>query len=277
MATGPNAILVAPPGAGKTTRVPLALLPEIWTGTGTLLVLEPRRIAARGAALRMAQQLGEPLGKRVGLRTRLESRASRETRILVVTEGVFTRMILDDPGLEGIAAVLFDEFHERSLDSDLGLALALDAQASLRPDLRLLIMSATLDDERIARFLEGAPVIRSDGRSFPVETRYRGREPDRRIEDQMTAAILAAIASEPGSVLAFLPGQGEIEGVRQRLAEARLPPEVDLCPLHGTLDPAQQDAAIRPASPVVARLCSPPRLPRRRSPSRVSGSSWIAA
>lgn len=249
LAAGPNAILVAPPGAGKTTRVPLALLPESWTGTGTLLVLEPRRIAARGAALRMAQQLGEPLGKRVGLRTRLESRASRETRILVVTEGVFTRMILDDPGLEGIAAVLFDEFHERSLDSDLGLALALDAQSGLRPELRLLIMSATLDDERIARFLEGAPIIRSDGRSFPVETRYRGREPDRRIEDQMTAAILAAIATEPGSLLAFLPGQGEIEGVRQRLAEARLPPEVDLCPLHGTLDPAQQDAAIRPASP----------------------------
>lgn len=249
LAAAPNAILVAPPGAGKTTRVPLALLGESWRGEGTLLVLEPRRIAARGAALRMAQQLGEPLGNTIGLVTRLETRTSRNTRVLVATEGVFTRMILDDPGLEGIAAVLFDEFHERSLDSDLGLALARDAQAGLRPDLRLIIMSATLDDARIARFLEGAPVIRSEGRAFPVETRYRGRDPEKRIEDQVKAAILAAIAAEPGSVLAFLPGQGEIEGVRQRLAEARLPPEVDLCPLHGTLDPAQQDAAIRPAAP----------------------------
>lgn len=249
LAGNSRAVLVAPPGAGKTTRVPLALMDEAWTAAGTILVLEPRRIAARGAALRMATQLGESLGKRIGLRTRLESRSSRETRVLVVTEGVFTRMILDDPGLDGIAAVLFDEFHERSLDSDLGLALALDAQAGLRPDLRLLLMSATLDDQRIAQFLDEAPVIRSDGRAFPVETRYRGRDPDRRIEDQMTAAILAAIASEPGSLLAFLPGQGEIEGVRQRLVEARLPPDIDLCPLHGTLDPAQQDAAIRPAAP----------------------------
>ncbi|MCZ8259700.1 MAG: ATP-dependent helicase HrpB [Beijerinckiaceae bacterium] len=241
------AILVAPPGAGKTTRVPLALMDESWTVGGTILVLEPRRIAARGAAARMAQQLGEPLGRRVGLRTRLESRSSRETRILVVTEGVFTRMILDDPALDGIAAILFDEFHERSLDSDLGLALALDSQAALRPDLRLLVMSATLDDQRIQAFLEGAPVIRSEGRAFPVETLYRGREADRRIEDQMAAAIRAAMASEQGSILAFLPGQGEIEGVRQRLAESGLPPDIDLCPLHGTLEPALQDAAIRPA------------------------------
>lgn len=242
------AILVAPPGAGKTTRVPLALMDEAWAAGGTILVLEPRRIAARGAAMRMAQQLGEPLGKRVGLRTRLESRSSRETRILVVTEGVFTRMILDDPGLEGIAAILFDEFHERSLDSDLGLALALDAQGALRPDLRLLVMSATLDDQRIGAFLDDAPVIRSEGRAFPVETIYRGREADRRIEDQMAAAIRAALATEPGSILAFLPGQGEIEGVRQRLAEGGLPADVDLCPLHGTLEPAQQDAAIKPAA-----------------------------
>ncbi|WP_284179427.1 ATP-dependent helicase HrpB [Rhabdaerophilum sp. SD176] len=242
------AILVAPPGAGKTTRVPLALMDEAWTAGGTILVLEPRRIAARGAATRMAQQLGEPLGKRVGLRTRLESRSSRETRILVVTEGVFTRMILDDPSLEGIAAVLFDEFHERSLDSDLGLAFALDAQAALRPDLRLLVMSATLDDQRIRLFLDGAPVISSDGRAYPVETIYRGREADRRIEDQVAAAIRVALATERGSILAFLPGQGEIEGVRQRLAEAALPADVDLCPLHGTLEPAQQDAAIKPAA-----------------------------
>lgn len=242
-------VLVAPPGAGKTTGVPLALLDAPWRHDGTILVLEPRRIAARGAASRMAQLLGEPLGRRVGLRARFDSKSSKETRILVVTEGVFTRMILDDPELTGIAAVLFDEFHERSLDADLGLALALEARDALRPDLRLLVMSATLDDTRIARFLGDAPVITSEGRAFPVETRYRGRDPHARIEEQMKTAILAAIRAEPGSLLAFLPGQGEIERLARMLEEAGLPGDVDLNPLYGALDPARQDAAIRPAAP----------------------------
>jgi len=242
-------VLVAPPGAGKTTGVPLALLDAAWRKDGTILVLEPRRIAARGAATRMAQLLGEKLGQRVGLRARFDVRSSKQTRILVVTEGVFTRMILDDPALEGIAAILFDEFHERSLDADFGLALALESREALRPDLRLLVMSATLDDKRIASFLGDAPVIASEGRAFAVETRYRGRDPNARIEEQMAAAILSAIRAETGSLLAFLPGQGEIERVARMLEEAKLPPEIDLCPLYGALDPARQDAAIRPSAP----------------------------
>lgn len=242
-------VLVAPPGAGKTTVVPLHLLDAPWRGDGTILVLEPRRIAARGAAMRMAQLLGEPLGQRVGLRTRFESRSSAQTRILVVTEGVFTRMAVDDPELTGIAAVLFDEFHERSLDADFGLALAIEARAALRPDLRLLVMSATLDDKRIATLLGDAKVIASEGRAFPVETRYRGRDPNARIEDQMASAILAGVRAEPGSLLAFLPGQGEIERVKRLLEDAKLPSDIEICPLYGTLEPAQQDAAIRPAPP----------------------------
>lgn len=249
LAKGSSAVLVAPPGAGKTTGVPLALLDAPWRGDGTILVLEPRRIAARGAASRMAQMINEPLGGVVGLRTRFDSRQSARTRILVVTEGVFTRMIVDDPGLGGIAAVLFDEFHERSLDADFGLALAIEAQGALRPELKLVVMSATLDDRRIAGLLGDAPVISSEGRAFPVETRYRGRDANARIEDQMAAAILAALRSERGSILAFLPGQGEIIRLMRLLEEAELPDGTELCPLYGALDPAAQDAAIRPARP----------------------------
>jgi ATP-dependent helicase HrpB len=245
---GPGkAVLVAPPGAGKTTGVPVALLDAPWRAGGTLLVLEPRRIAARGAASRMATLLGEPLGRTVGLRARFDARESRDTRILVVTEGVFTRMILDDPQLTGIAAVLFDEFHERSLDADFGLALAIETREALRSDLRLVVMSATLDDRRIATLLADAPVITSEGRAFPIETRYRGRDPNARIEDQMAAAIRAAIRGETGSILAFLPGQGEIERVMRLLDDGSLPDTVDLCPLFGALDPSRQDAAIRPS------------------------------
>jgi ATP-dependent helicase HrpB len=244
-----RALLIAPPGAGKTTGVPIALLDAPWRADGTILVLEPRRIAARGAAHRMASLLGETLGERVGLRTRFESKASPKTRLLVVTEGVFTRMAVDDPELSGIAAVLFDEFHERSLDADFGLALALESQSALRPDLRLLVMSATLDDQRISALLGAAPVIRSEGRNFPIETRYLGRDATKRIEDQMASAILGAVRAEKGSILAFLPGQGEIERVARLLDEARLPPEIDLCPLYGALDFAKQDAAIKPAMP----------------------------
>ena len=170
------AVLVAPPGAGKTTRVPLVLLDEAWAKDKKILVLEPRRLAARAAASRMAATLGEQVGETVGLRVRFGSRISKRTRIEVVTEGVFTRLVLDDPSLDGIAAVLFDEFHERSLDADLGLALARDAQQGLCPDLKLLVMSATLDGARVAALLGNAPVIESEGRAYPVETRYLGRD-----------------------------------------------------------------------------------------------------
>jgi len=243
-----RAVLVAPPGAGKTTRVPLALLDEPWLAGRRIIVLEPRRIAARGAADRMALTLGERTGERVGIRARNGTRVSARTRIEVVTEGVFTRMILDDPSLEGVGAVLFDEFHERSLDADLGLALVLDAASALRPDLRLLVMSATLDGARVAKLLGDAPVIASEGRSFPVTTRHLGRDTTARIEDQMTAAILTALAEETGSVLAFLPGQGEIARVAERLGERiGQNPSIQLAPLYGALTPAEQDATIAPS------------------------------
>lgn len=246
---GPNAVLVAPPGAGKTTRVPLALLDEPWTLGRKLIVLEPRRLAARGAANRMAQTLGERVGETVGLRVRLGSKIGPKTRIEVVTEGVFARMILDDSALDGIAAVLFDEFHERSLDADFGLALALDAQSGLREDLRILVMSATLDGARVARLLGEARVIESQGRAFPVETRYLGREPLKRIEDQVADAVLLALNEQPGSQLVFLPGQGEIRRVEERLRERIRDNTVEIAPLYGALDQTEQDRAVLPAPP----------------------------
>jgi len=242
-----NAVLVAPPGAGKTTRVPLVLLDEPWVRGGKIIVLEPRRLAARAAAERMAQTLGEAVGETIGLRVRLGSKIGRRTRIEVVTEGVFARMILDDPALDGIAAVLFDEFHERSLDADLGLALALDAQGGLREDLRLLVMSATLDGARVARLLNDAPVIESEGRAYPVETRYLGRDPNRRIEDQVADAVTRALRAEGGSILVFLPGQGEIRRVETMLRDRIADPAVDIAPLYGALDRGEQDLAVSPA------------------------------
>ncbi len=243
---GSNAVLIAPPGAGKTTRVPLALLDAPWRADRRILLLEPRRIAARAAVERMARTLGEPVGATVGIRARLTSKVSSKTRIEVITEGVFTRMILDDPMLDGVGAVLFDEFHERSLDADFGLALARDAQSGLRPDLRLLIMSATLQGARVASLLGGAPVIESVGRSFPVETRYLGRDQNRRIEDDMTSAIRRALAAESGSILAFLPGQREIHRVAERLGEAVTDPGIIVAPLYGAMEPAAQERAIAP-------------------------------
>src|SRR5215472_998467 len=212
-------VLVASPGAGKTTRVPLVLLDEPWAKNKKILVLEPRRLAARAAAARMASTLREQVGDTVGLRVRFDSKVTKRTRIEVVTEGVFTRLILDDPSLEGVAAVLFDEFHERSLDADLGLALARDVQAGLREDLRLLVMSATLDGARVAALLGDAPVIESEGRAFAVETRYLGRDPRESIERQVVNAAAAALRAEPGSVLAFLPGGAEIRRAERLLAE----------------------------------------------------------
>src|SRR5437899_2953438 len=192
------AVLVAPPGAGKTTRVPLVLARESWAKDKNLIVLEPRRLAARAAAARMAATLGEAVGETVGYRVRFGSKVSRRTRIEVVTEGVFTRMVLDDASLEGVAALLFDEFHERSLDADLGLALARDVQQGLREDLRLVVMSATIDGARIAALLGNAPVIESQGRAFPVETRYLGRDPRARIEEQMADAVTRALRAQLG-------------------------------------------------------------------------------
>src|SRR5271154_1496695 len=188
-----SAVLVAPPGAGKTTRAPLALLDEPWAEGKRLILLEPRRLAARAAAARMAATLGEKVGETIGLRVRLTSLVSKRTRIEVVTEGVFTRMILADPALDDVAAVLFDEFHERSLDADLGLALALDAQQGLSADLRLLVMSATLDGARVAKALGDAPVIASEGRAFAVETRYLGRDPAKPVDVQVADAIMRAL------------------------------------------------------------------------------------
>jgi ATP-dependent helicase HrpB len=242
------AVLVAPPGAGKTTVTPLALLDEPWVAGGKLIVLEPRRIAARAAAERMASTLGEKVGETIGYRVRLASRISAKTRIEVVTEGVFTRMILDDPGLEGVSAVLFDEFHERSLDADLGLAFARDAQSLLRQDLKLIVMSATLDPAPVAAVLDDAPIIESLGRMFPVETRYLGRDPALRVEDQVVRAVRKALAEETGSLLVFLPGQGEIQRTAERLAEQVHDPAVEIAPLYGALDPAVQDRAIAPAT-----------------------------
>jgi ATP-dependent helicase HrpB len=243
---GCSAVLVAPPGAGKTTLVPLALLGEPWRADGRILLLEPRRLAARAAARRMASLLGEEPGETVGYAMRMESRVSAKTRILVVTEGVLARMILDNAELPGIAAILFDEFHERSLDGDFGLALALDVQGALRPDLRLLVMSATLDGARVSRLLGNAPVIESAGRSYPVEIRHRDRPTDARIENVVADTCRDIFGSEPGSILAFLPGQREIERTAEALA-GRVPADVDITPLFGGLDGKAQDAAIRPA------------------------------
>ncbi|ADJ24923.1 ATP-dependent helicase HrpB [Hyphomicrobium denitrificans ATCC 51888] len=240
-------VLVAAPGAGKTTRVPLALLDEPWRDGGKIVVLEPRRIAARAAAERLAATLGTRLGDRVGLRARLASKTSANVAIEVVTEGVFTRMILDDPELSGVAAVLFDEFHERSLDADLGLALALDTRGALRPDLKILVMSATLEASRVAKLLGDAPVIASDGRTFPIETRHIGRRAQR-IEDDVVDAVRRALERDTGSILVFLPGQGEITRVAERLRALDLPETIDIAPLYGALDPATQDRAISPAN-----------------------------
>jgi ATP-dependent helicase HrpB len=247
LARGTTAVLVAPPGAGKTTRVPLVLAAESWAAGKKILVLEPRRLAARAAASRMAKTLGERVGDTVGYRVRFGTMVSKRTRIEVVTEGVFTGLIQDDPSLDGVGAVLFDEFHERSLDADLGLALARDAQQGLHEDLRLLVMSATIDGARIAKALGDAPVIASEGRAFEVETRYLGRDPARLIEPQVADAVLRAVRAETGSILVFLPGVAEIRRTEAMVRERCADPAVDVFALHGALDFDAQDRAIAPA------------------------------
>jgi ATP-dependent helicase HrpB len=241
------AVLVAPPGAGKTTRVPLVLLDEPWAAAKKILVLEPRRLAARAAASRMASTMGEQVGDTVGLRVRFGSKVSKRTRIEVITEGVFTRLVLDDPSLEGVAAVLFDEFHERSLDADLGLALARDVQLALREDLKILVMSATLDGARVAVLLGDAPVVASEGRAYPVETRYLGRDPRAPIERQVADAVARALRAETGSVLVFLPGAAEIRRAEAQLKERVTDAGVDIVTLFGALDAREQDRVISPS------------------------------
>jgi ATP-dependent helicase HrpB len=247
------AVLQAPPGAGKTTGVPLALLDEPWLGGQTILVLEPRRLAARAAARRMAAVLGESLGGAVGYRVRLDSRVGPRTRIEVVTEGILTRRVAHDPTLDGVGLVVFDELHERSLQADLGLALTLQTQRLLRPELRILAMSATLDGTAVAQLLGGAPVITSSGRQFPVETRYLGsdggaRTDWRRVEVQIVSAVAAALRDEPGDVLVFLPGAAEIRRVADQLAGVISDPAVTIAPLFGNLTADEQDRAILPSA-----------------------------
>ena len=239
---GSNAVLVAPPGAGKTTAVAPALLAEAWC-VGEILLLSPRRLAARAAAERMASLAGEPVGKTFGYATRMDSKRSAATRVTVVTEGIFVNRIQADPELGGVSAVLFDEVHERSLDSDFGLALALDAQGALRPDLRLVAMSATLDGARFSTLMGEAPVIESEGRSHPLTLRHIGRAAEARIEDSVAGAIRLALREERGGILAFLPGVAEIERTAERID---VPGDVVLHTLHGSLDPAAQRAAITP-------------------------------
>lgn len=238
----PAAVLIAPPGAGKTTAVAPALLAEAWC-TGSVIVLSPRRVAARAAAERMAELLGEPVGQTIGYLTRLDSKRSAKTRVLVMTEAIFVSTLLNDPELAGVSAVLFDEAHERHLDSDLGLALAIESQGVLREDLRLVVMSATLDGARFASLLRDAPVIESEGKAWPLTIRWLGARPELRLDEAMASAILTAWREEQGDVLAFLPGVGEIERTRERLVQ-RLP-EVPILPLHGQCEPAAQRAAIR--------------------------------
>lgn len=236
-------VICAPPGAGKTTRVPLALLTEPWTGKGKIILVQPRRIAARAAAERMAATLGEPVGETIGLRSRLDVRTSKNSRIEVVTEGVFSRMILSDPGLEDVCAVLFDEFHERSLDADEGLAFALDAQGVLREDLRIVLMSATPPANLTQDFFP-ASMVESLGRAWPVETFYLGFDPRQRIEDQAALAIRKALSEEEGSILAFLPGVAEITRTMERIGA--VPDNVLITPLFGALSPHEQNDAIAP-------------------------------
>jgi ATP-dependent helicase HrpB len=242
----PSLVLQAPPGAGKTTIVPLALLDASWRNGGKILMLEPRRLATRAAARRMASLLAEPVGETVGYRVRLERKIGPATRIEVITDGIFTRMIQDDPALEGIAAVLFDEFHERRLETDLGLALALETQETLRPDLRLIAMSATLDAAPVARLMGNAEIITASGRMFAVERRHRAAPAAGRLAEAVVDTILDALDA-PGDILVFLPGGAEIRRVDRLLGDRIRAPNIRVWPLYGDLDPAAQDRALSPA------------------------------
>lgn len=258
LASNRSVVLQAPPGAGKSTVVPLVLLDEPWMAGKRLLMLEPRRLAARAVAHRMAQTLEQSVGATVGYRMRMDTQVSRDTRIEVVTEGVLTRMLQIDPSLDGVAAVIFDEYHERSLQADLALALTLDARANLTPDLKLLVMSATLDGEGVAKLLDSAPIVTSQGRNFPIESRYVGRGPPllpptsfvpgqvESPEQAVSRTIVRALGEEPGDVLVFLPGAREIRRVQSLL---QLDASVRVLPLYGELSGGDQDAALQPSPP----------------------------
>ena len=249
LVAGLNAVLRAPPGSGKTTRIPLALLNEPWLLGRRIVVLEPRRLAARAAAGYMALLLQQPVGRAVGYRVRGDTRVGSDTRVEVVTEGVLTRMLQSDPALENVGLLVFDEFHERSIHADLGLALALHSRSLVRPDLRILVMSATLDTAAVAELLDRALVFTAEGRSHPVETRYRPIREGTRLEDGVGGAVLTALAEEDGDVLVFLPGAPEIRRVASRLHDAGLDRAISIMPLYGDLSPEDQAAAIRPSPP----------------------------
>ncbi len=249
LAQSTNLVVQAPPGSGKTTLLPLALLDEPWAGQGRIIVLEPRRLAARLAARRMASLLGETVGETVGYRVRLDSKVGPRTRIELNTDGVFLRRLQRDPELKGITAVLFDECHERGLESDVALALCLEAQGALRPDLKLIAMSATLDAAPFARLMGKCPVVTGEGQSYPVETRWRPTPPQGRLEPAMADAVRAALDETEGDILVFLPGTAEIRRVENLLAEARLPVQTTVMPLYGDLAGEQQDAALQPSPP----------------------------
>ncbi|MBW3656169.1 MAG: DEAD/DEAH box helicase, partial [Gemmatimonadetes bacterium] len=241
------AVLQAPPGAGKTTRVPLALLNEPWLAGQKIVMLEPRRLAARAAARHMARTLGQDVGGMVGYRVRMETRVGPDTRVEVVTEGVLTRMLQGDPALEGVGLVIFDEFHERSLHADLGLALTLQSRSVLRDDLRVLVMSATLDGARAAALLGDAPVVTSEGRMHPVELRYLPTRVEGWIEPAVARTVRQALESTKGDVLVFLPGAAEIHRTEELLRDGGLPSGVRVLPLYGNLPQPAQDEAIAPS------------------------------
>ncbi|WP_374680003.1 ATP-dependent helicase HrpB, partial [Hydrocarboniphaga effusa] len=241
------AVLAAPPGSGKTTVLPLALLDEPWFAGQRMLILEPRRLAARTAAARMASLLGEKVGETVGYQVRFERRVGPNTRIEVITEGLLARRLQADPELPGVGLIVFDEFHERSLDADLALALSWESRESLRPELRLLVMSATLETQRVSALLDEAPVVEAGGRLFPVEMRYRPAKPGEAIEVSVAAGVQQALRETEGDVLAFLPGGREIRHC-QRALEARLGGDVDIRPLYGELDSREQDLALEPSA-----------------------------
>ena len=253
---GQTAVVQAPPGAGKTTIIPLSLLGQSWLGGRKIVMLEPRRLAARAAAYRMSELLGEDVGGSVGYRTRLDSKVGPATRIEVVTEGILTRMLQSDPSIETIGCLIFDEFHERSLNADLGLAFSLDARSLFREDLRIVVMSATLDEVEVSRLLDGAPILKSEGRSYPVEVRYRplGSVDTRwqgltgpQFISGVVKAVSKALVEESGSILVFLPGSGEIHRVEAGIRSAGLGPDIDIVPLYGEIPRAAQDMAIRPS------------------------------
>ncbi|WP_379136384.1 ATP-dependent helicase HrpB, partial [Paenibacillus sp. sgz500958] len=249
LSTSPSAILIAEPGAGKTTAAPLAFLNESWLEGKSILMLEPRRLAARSAAVYMSASLGESVGQTVGYRMRMDSKVSKNTRIVVVTEGVLTRMLQSDPALENIGLVIFDEFHERSLHADLGLALTLETQSVLREDLRVLIMSATLDRERVSAFLGGAPVVECPGRTYPVDTIYAPVANNVILEKNTAAAVSRAMKEQSGDVLVFLPGEREIRRTQRELEAGGLPEGTVIRPLYGQLPQEQQNAAVAAAVP----------------------------